>query len=133
MLTVIGKDRHGVLADLTSLLEEAGIRIIDFTGQTVGSNVVFSIHAEPYDEAFRCLGEAGYRIVSHDHLLVRLENHPGALAELSRRLADAAVDMRGLHFVSRDPEACIVALETPDARRAREILADQLVRDESDG
>jgi len=58
---------------------------------------------------------------------VRLDKHPGALAELSRRLADAEVDVRGMHIVNKDEKAGIVALETTDFEQARMILSDILV------
>ena len=65
--------------------------------------------------------------MASEHLLVRLERHPGALAQLSRRLAEANVDVRGMHIVTKDDEAGIVALETADHKKAREILRDMLV------
>jgi histidine decarboxylase len=129
MLTVIADDHPGLLAEVTSALEQAGIDILDFTGQSLGPQAVLSIKARPYREAFRALADAGFRVVSHDHLLVRLEDRPGALAELSRMLVKSAIDVRGMHIVSHGHDTCIVALETAQARRAREVLRDRLVQD----
>lgn len=128
MLTVFAEDHPGLLAEVTTVLDKAGVDILDFTGHSLGTQAVLGIKARPYRNAFRALADAGFRVVSHDHLLVRLENHPGALAELSRRLADANVDIRGMHIVNRNHSTCIVALETAHARHAREVLADRLVR-----
>jgi hypothetical protein len=66
-------------------------------------------------------------VVASEHLLVRLEKHPGALAELSRRLADENVNVRGMHIVNKDDKAGIVALETIDHEKARKVLKDILV------
>jgi hypothetical protein len=73
------------------------------------------------------LTDAGYRVIASEHLLVRLEKHPGALAELSRRLAEADVDMRGMHIVNKDEKYGIVALETVEYEKARKVLKDILV------
>ena len=127
MLTVIAEDRPGLLANITATLASAGIDILDFVGQSIGGQVVISIQAEPWRQAFRCLAEAGYRTVSHDHLLVRLDHHPGALAGLSRSLAEAGIDVQSMHIVSKDRVSCIVALETTDPERARAVLAGRLV------
>jgi hypothetical protein len=127
MLTIIGQNQPGLLAELTTILEEAGIEILDFSGQAVGDTAVISIQIKPYRRAFRLLSDAGYRVVSHEHLLVRLEKHSGALATLSRRLARANVDVRGMHIVNKDGSACIVALETAQADEARNVLSDLLV------
>jgi len=58
---------------------------------------------------------------------VRLERRPGALAELSRKLADADIDVRGMHIVNKDALTGIVALETADHKKARKVLEDILV------
>ena len=126
-LTIIQENHPGLLAEVTTLLEERGIPLIDFSGRVVGTTAVISLTVEPYQETFRLLSDSGYRVVASDHLLIRLDKHPGALAELSRRLAEACVDVRGMHIVNKDEKAGIVALETADFEKARELLSDILV------
>lgn len=126
-LTIIQENHSGLLAEVTTLLEERGIALIDFAGQVVGDTAVISLTVEPYKETFRLLSDAGYRVVTSDHLLIRLDKHPGALAELSRRLAEARVDVRGMHIVNKDEKAGIVALETTDFEQAKTVLGDILV------
>ena len=127
VLTIIQDNHPGLLAEVTEVLEREGIGVQDFTGSTLGDTAVITLTVGPYQQAFRLLSDAGYRVVASEHLLVRLERHPGALAELSRRLADANVDVRGMHIVNQDARAGIVALETLDHEKAREILKELLV------
>lgn len=127
VLTIIEDDHPGLLAEIATLLEQEDIPIQDFTGTSVGNTAVLTLTVGPYRRAFRLLSNAGYRVVASEHLLVRLDRHPGALAQLSRRLADAKVDVRGMHIVNKDAEAGIVALETVDYEKAREVLGDLLV------
>ena len=127
VLTIIQDNHPGLLAEVTEVLEREGIGVQDFTGSTLGDTAVITLTVGPYKQAFRLLSDAGYRVVASEHLLVRLERHPGALAELSRRLADANVDVRGMHIVKQDARAGIVALETLDHEKAREILKELLV------
>jgi hypothetical protein len=126
-LTIIQENHPGLLAEVTTLLEKEGIPLIDFSGQVVGATAVISLTVKPYKETFRLLSDSGYRVVASDHLLVRLDKHPGALAELSRRLAEANVDVRGMHIVNKDEKAGIVALETTDFEQAQKLLSDILV------
>ncbi len=126
-LNIIQEDHPGLLAEVTTLLENEGIAVQDFAGATVGNTAVISLTIERYKDAFRLLSDAGYRVIASEHLLVRLEKHPGALAELSRRLADENVNVRGMHIVTKDEKAGIVALETVDHEKAREVLKDILV------
>ena len=126
-LTIIREGHPGLLAEVTTLLEKEGVDLIDFAAQAVGNTAVISLTVDPYRETFRLLSDAGYRVVANENLLVRLDRHAGALAELSRRLADAKVDVRGIHIVNKDTEASIVALETANLDEAREVLKDILV------
>lgn len=126
-LNIIHEDHPGLLAEVTTLLEEHGIAVQDFAGLTVGNTAVISLTMEHPREVFRLLSDAGYRVITSEHLLVRLEKHPGALAELSRRLAEENVNVRGMHIVNKDETAAIVALETIDYEKAREVLKDILV------
>lgn len=127
VLNIVQEDHPGLLAEVTTLLEREGIAVSDFAGQTVGDTAVISLAVERHADVFRLLSDAGYRVVASDHLLVRLEKHPGALAELSRRLAEQNVNVRGMHIVNKDEKAGIVALETLDYEKAREVLKDILV------
>jgi hypothetical protein len=127
VLTIIQEDRPGLLAEVTALLARENIAVQDFTGTSVGDTAVLTLTVGPYRRAFRLLSKAGYRVVASEHLLVRIERRPGALAELSRKLADADIDVRGMHIVNKDERAGIVALETADYDKAREVLQDILV------
>ena len=127
VLNIIQEDHPGLLAEVTTVLEGGGITVQDFAGLSVGKTAVISLTIERDQEAFRLLSDAGYRVIASEHLLVRLEKHPGALAELSRRLAQENVNVRGMHIVNNDETAGIVALETLDHEKAREVLKDILV------
>jgi hypothetical protein len=71
------------------------------------------------------LTSAGYNAVTEDVLLARVEDRPGALAQLSRRLGEAQLDIRGLNMVQRNDGWAVVAIATSDNAKAREILAGQ--------
>lgn len=126
-LNIIHEDHPGLLAEVTTLLEQRGVAVQDFAGLSVGDTAVLSLTVENFEQVFRMLSDAGYRVIASEHLLVRLEKHPGALAELSRRLAEENVNVRGMHIVTKDEKTGIVALETIDHEKAREILKDILV------
>jgi len=126
-LTIIQESRPGLLAEITTLLEQQGIDVRSMDGYTVGSLVAISLTAKPYRACFGLLTEAGFKVFVSDHLLIRIQDHPGALADISRRLANAQVDIRSMHFVNKEADSCIVALETENDYRARQVLYKLLV------
>lgn len=127
-ITIIQETRPGLLAEITTLLERAGVNVSTIDGDTIGSSAVISIIAEPYETCFNTLAEAGLKVFPHEQILVEIEDQPGALAELSRRLANAQVDIRSIHFVNRKGDRCFVALETENDYRARQVLREMLVK-----
>lgn len=126
-LTIIQETRAGLLAEITTLLEHHKINLNSIDGTTVDSLAVINLIADPYEECANALQEAGFRVFAHDQILVRIEDHPGALAELSRNLANVQVDIRSIHFVNREGNYCIVALETENDFSARQVLREFLV------
>jgi len=127
VLNIIQEDHPGLLAEVTTLLEREGITVADFAGQSVGNMAVISLGIDRDKEAFQLLNDAGYRVIASEHLLVRLQKQPGALARLSRRLAEQGINVRGMHIVNRDENTAVVALETADHEKARETLKDILL------
>jgi hypothetical protein len=74
VLTIIEQDRPALLAEITAALEQAHIEIQDFNAQVIGGTAAISFHVRPYLAAFRLLSAAGYRVISHEHLLVGWPN-----------------------------------------------------------
>lgn len=132
VLTILERDRPGLLAEITTLLERADVDVRDISGTTKGRYAVINLYARPARRAHRVLADAGHAVFTADHLLVRIEDRPGALAGLSRLLANEQVDIRSIHLVGADADHRIVALDTADPVRAGEVLRDLLVHEPPD-
>lgn len=124
-ITVVSHNRPGVLAEVTELLASQGISIASIVAQTYGTDGVMHIDLDAKDEdrALAALTSGGYQAVTEDVLLARIKDRPGALAELSRRLSEASLDVRGLNLVQRDDGWAVVAIASSDNARAREVLS----------
>ncbi len=126
-LTIIAEDRPGLITEITELLAANKIDLRDFSADSVGSTVVFKLVPVPYEDAFKLLGAAGYQLIANRNILVRLNDEPGALAKLSRRLSDAGIESRGIHIVDHCGDVSLVAIETTSQAAANEALADIIV------
>ena len=129
ILTIIEESRPGLLAEITTLLQSREVNVLDINGETAGNQAVITLRAEPYRRCHRALADSGFKVFTAEHLLVRIKDQPGALADLSRRLANAQVDIRSIHFINKEDDECIVAVETMDPFRAGQVLKDLLVRE----
>lgn len=126
-LTVLVPNEHGIAARLTAALAERGINIEEIDVESVEDHGVVVLSVDRYDEALRALSDAGFRAITQDTLLVRLEDRPGALAAVAMRLRDAGLDLRSMHILRRDATTTTASLVCSDNARAAEVLRDVLV------
>lgn len=126
-LRVVVPNRPGLLAELTEVLAARGVDIAQIVVETHDAGAVVRMEVQDEDAALGALTEAGYPAVSDDVLLARIEDRPGSLASLSRRLADANLNIRSLHHVRRESGFALVAVSTDDNGRARDLLGEAAV------
>lgn len=124
-ITVVVRNRAGLLAEITELLAQKGLSITSIVAESRGADGVVHMGVERVDEALAVLTAAGYNAVTEDVLLARIEDKPGALAQISRRLMEAQLDIRGLNMVQRNDGWAVVAIATNDNARARGVLEGQ--------
>ncbi|MEZ5299417.1 MAG: ACT domain-containing protein [Verrucomicrobiales bacterium] len=117
----------GTLAAVTETLADAGVNIESIEAEAIDDSGVIILRVDAYDTALRALRDGGYRAVTEDALVLRLENRPGALAQIARRLTDAGVGIRSLQILERGDERSLVTLVADDAAAARQVLADEIV------
>ena len=121
------KEPPGSLAAVSESLARAHINIEFIEARVVGECGIIVLRVDRYDDALRTLSEAGYRAVTEDALVLDLDNRPGSLAEVARRLKDARIGIRSLRFVEHAGDRSLVALVADDPEAARRVLAAELV------
>lgn len=122
--TLIPDDQPGVLARLGEAAGEAGINIEGisaFTGE--GKGVVHLLVADPGD-AQRALAAAGFDVrAARDVLVVDIEDRPGAMGEVCRRLADHDVNIQQAYIASGGPGGGYrLVLAVDDIDKARTLV-----------
>lgn len=127
ILHVLAPNHPGVLARIAEALATAGVNIEDFDVESHDEEGIISLSVDKYDEALHVLRDLGYRAITQDTLLIRLEDKPGALAKIAVRLKDAGLDLRSMHIVRRAGEFSIVSLVASDHAAAAAVLRDVLI------
>lgn len=126
-IRVVVPNRPGILAEVTEVLASHGIGIERIGVETHGNGALVRMSIERDDEALKVLTEGGYEAVTDDVLLAYVDDRPGALAQLSRRIADGNVNIRSLHHVRREDGQALVAISTDDNERARTLIGTEVV------
>ena len=102
-LTVYLDDHPGELARLGEVLGGAGVNIEGFCAVTSGGGQA-EIHVlvHEMDLAFKALAKANIEVVSEQEVaVVDVEDTPGVLGEVTRRLGDAGVNITLAYLATR--------------------------------
>lgn len=122
-LVIIPDDTTGVLAKVGAALAENNINIEGvsaFTGQ--GKGVIHLLVDEP-DKAHKALAEGGFDVKAMRRVLVvHVENEPGVLGDVSKKLADAGINIEQAYVATGTSTATRLVLAVDDVDRAKELL-----------
>ncbi len=118
-LTLYLDDQPGELARVGDVLGEAGANIAGLCALTGGGGQA-EVHILVQDAtaAFEALQRAGIRIAGEQEVLVlEIEDRPGALGEIARRLGEARVNLT-LAYLATNTRLVLAADNLADAKSA---------------
>ncbi len=115
--TLIPDDQPGVLARLGEVAGAAGISIAGMSAFTGEGKGVVHLLVEDAEAALGVLAAAGFDVrAARDVLVVPLEDRPGALGEVCRRLADGGVNVQQAYTAGGS--RLVLAVDDLEAARA---------------
>jgi hypothetical protein len=118
-LTVHLDDHPGELARLTGLLGGAGVNILGFCAVTSGGGrAEVHILIDDAPAAFSALAAGSVQVASEQEvLLVDVEDRPGVLGEMSRRLGEGGVNI-SLAYLATDTRLVFASDDLAAAKAA---------------
>ena len=117
------ENRPGAVADLTEALQAAGVNILAISVPDAGE--YGTVHVLPDDimKARDALQEANLPHTAADVLQVTLPHRPGALAAMSRILADEQVVIRYAYAtIVEGSEEAVCVIQVDDIHKAADVL-----------
>ncbi|HEY8515184.1 MAG TPA: ACT domain-containing protein [Candidatus Binatia bacterium] len=121
-LTLILENRPGVLADVCADLAQAKINIKGiYVENLVDHSAVRVVVSDP-DKAMHLLGAAGVLVFENEIVAVPVENRPGTLAAIARRLGKARVNIDYMYASTPDRGKAVIFLAVSNVKRAGEAL-----------
>ncbi len=94
-LTIELDEKVGTVAAAAEALGKAGVNIEGICGFVVGGKGVGHVLVEDAGKARQALQSAGARVTGEqDALVLDIEDKPGALGKLTRKIADAGVSLK---------------------------------------
>ena len=119
-LTITLEDRPGRLADLGEATGNAGINIEGMCATTGGGSAEVHVLVDDAAAAREALGSAGIEVgAESDVLVIDVEDRPGTMGEVARKVADAGVNV-GLAYAAFGGVKLVLGVD--DLERARSAL-----------
>jgi hypothetical protein len=117
-LTITLEDRPGIVAELGEALGGAGINIEGFCGYASGGQGVVHLLVEDAGSARSALEGAGFTVQEErDVIVVDVEDRPGALGVIARRISNAEVNLN-LAYLATNTRVVVGAEDLEKLRAA---------------
>ena len=117
------ENKPGELARVTEALAAQGVDITGVTGSTCGSSGSLALTTDDEAKTRTALQDARCSFREMEVTVGSISTAPGSLASVSRRLADAGVNIEALMPIGMEGNEVSIAFVTNDAAKARSILS----------
>lgn len=118
-------DRPGALSHMLHVLAMRGINIQQLAGAGAGVAGLVVLTVSDDEAARKALHGAGYTFSEGESLIVRVDDRPGALAEVADVLAAAGVNVHSVLEVGRHRGRVALAFTVDDLAKAQAALGDR--------
>lgn len=115
-------DRPGELGKIAAALGDARVNIIAIGAASGQGRSYIGLIVDQPARARAALKEAGFACAERTVLVVRLEDKPGALAALARKLGSAGVDITSVIHLETMQGHAQIALGVDDLAKARALV-----------
>jgi hypothetical protein len=122
-ITIITQNKVGQLAEICELLGSRGINIESISAQGLGdSGVIRVVTGDAATAASALKSRKGVTVRTSDILTVKLNDEPGELGKIARKLARAEVDIESMYLLSKQKGVMEVAIKTEDLQAAMKAI-----------
>ena len=124
-LSIFLENRPGGLAKICGTLAEASINILALMIHDTVDHAIIRLLADRPVKALLILEQLGLYILESDVIVMDLDNRPGMLAEVARKLARADINIEYAYCSAAEHQGggCLI-LRTDEPERAKELLSE---------
>lgn len=121
-ITVIAAPGSDLITDLTQLLSKYAIDIRNISYKSNQQQAIAQLQVSDYDQALQVINAASFTAIPHESIAVHLNDEPGALAKLAKRISDLGVEIRSLNLLPQQQGIAIAMVNTNDNDTVRKAL-----------
>jgi len=92
-ISFMAPDKAGLLNEISTDLSSAGINVLTICAYSMDGNANFMMVTSDNTKATEVLKAKGYEVKDYEVVMYDLENKVGAMSDMTKKLADADVNM----------------------------------------
>src|SRR2546423_4737658 len=115
-------NKPGELARVAEAISTKGIDITSFSGVTCGGDGTIALLTNDEAGTRRALADAQFRVREIEVVSASVENRPGGLATLARKLADGGINIEAALPTGMSGTTATIAIATSDPTKARSLV-----------
>ena len=118
-IVIMAKEKVGALSEVAKALADRGINIAAISAQTVGGMALIHLVVDEHLRACDLLRKKKIKIEENAVVILTVDDKPGALKHLTRKLASKKVNLSNLYGSTLDTfKPCVLVLSTSDNQKA---------------
>ena len=122
-LSFMAPDKAGLLNEISTDLANAGVNVVTICAYSMDGNANFMVVTSDNAKATEVLKAKGYEVKESDVVLYDLVNKVGAISEMTKKLADAGVNMDYFYGTTGAADApALLVFHSNDNSKAVEAL-----------
>lgn len=124
-LSVFLENKLGMLARTCSILSDNGVNILALSINDHSDQAVVRLIVDNPTKALLLIENEGFYVLDQEVVIKQIDNFPGVLADISRRLAKADISIHYAYCTAMDGQdrSCLV-IKTDSPERADSILSE---------
>lgn len=115
-------DRPGELAKLTGALADKGVNLKSTAATTSGAKGIVNLIVSDEAKAREVLKTQRFTYSEDEVLVARVDDRPGALAQIAKNLAAAKVNIRSVALLSTQGPKVELALTVDNVEKAKPVV-----------
>jgi hypothetical protein len=121
-ITILVEDTPGALANICEAFGRNGVNIKSISAEGLGEAGIIRVITEDLNTAKRSLEREGYSYTISEIISIRLNDKPGELGKVARKLADIGINIQNVYLLGKDKGMTDIALRVNDIETTKEAL-----------
>jgi len=121
-LTIFVENKVGALASVCELLGGSGVNLEAIAAYGEGEGGVIRVVTGDIETAKRVLAAARYRTLEGEVATVKINDSPGELGKLARRISNAGLNIECIYLLSKSKGTAEFAIKAESADKLKSAL-----------